>query len=153
MGFEFLSLTLAFDNSMKYFLNWYLVFGWYNFSASVETASGNVVKGHLNASCFSGHFSSNNPRAWWFSLRTTLCKKYPYSELFWSTFSHIRNECGLCIQSKCGKTQTKITPIMDTFHAVRILPFSISFCSIFEDGYYLSLFLVVQCYYSTAVGP
>ena len=38
-----------------------------------------------------------------------LSKKCPYSELFWSAFSHIRTECGkrygvsLRIQSECGK--------------------------------------------------
>ena len=33
----------------------------------------------------------------------SLCKKYPYSELFWP---------------QCGKMWTRITPNTDTFHAV-----------------------------------
>ena len=41
-----------------------------------------------------------------------LCKKYLYSELFCSVFSHIRTEYGvsLLIQSECPKMLTKITP-------------------------------------------
>ena len=47
-----------------------------------------------------------------FPIRTfTLRKKFPYLELFWS-------EVSLRIQSECGKMQTRITPKLDTFHAV-----------------------------------
>ena len=55
--------------------------------------------------------------------RRSLCKKCPYSELFWSTFSRIRTEYGeICrisrIQTESGKIRTRITPNTDTFHAV-----------------------------------
>ena len=46
--------------------------------------------------------------------RYTLCKKCPYLELFWSTFSRIRTE----YIEICGKMRTRITPNTDTFHAV-----------------------------------
>ena len=54
------------------------------------------------------------------SIWISLCKKCPYSELFWSAFSRIRTEYGeiLRIQSECGKIRTRITPNTDTFHAV-----------------------------------
>ena len=59
----------------------------------------------------------------------TLREKCPYSEFFWSVFSHTRTEYGeilsmslysveLRIQSECGKIRTKKTPITYTFHAV-----------------------------------
>ena len=43
--------------------------------------------------------------------RKTLRKKYPYSELFWSSFSLIRTEY--------GRMRTRITSKTDTFLAVR----------------------------------
>ena len=43
-----------------------------------------------------------------------LRKKSPYSELFWSVFSHIRTDYGE-IKSRI---RTRITPSTDTFHAV-----------------------------------
>ena len=55
---------------------------------------------------------------------TSLRKKCPYSEFFWSVFSSIRTEywerygLSLRIQSEYGKIMTKKTPNMDTFHAV-----------------------------------
>ena len=59
----------------------------------------------------------------YFSNCLTLHKKCLYSELFWSAFSRIRNAYGeiLRSQSKCGKMRTRITPNMDTFHAVLII--------------------------------
>ena len=53
--------------------------------------------------------------------KTTLRKKYPHSELFWSVFSHILTEYRetRSIQSKCGKIRTRITPNKDTFHEVQ----------------------------------
>ena len=61
----------------------------------------------------------------------TLRKKRPYSELFLSVLSRIRTEYSeirgidtvryLCIQSACEKTQPRITPNTDTFHAVVII--------------------------------
>ena len=52
--------------------------------------------------------------------KSSLRKKHPYSELFWSTFGLNTGRYGVsfCIQSECGKIQTKITPNTDTFHAV-----------------------------------
>ena len=32
--------------------------------------------------------------SFFYVIRPTLCKKYPYSELFWSVFSHILTEYG-----------------------------------------------------------
>ena len=55
------------------------------------------------------------------NVTLSLCEKCPYWELFWSAFSHIRNEyveISLRIQSECGKMQTRITPNTDTFYAV-----------------------------------
>ena len=57
-----------------------------------------------------------------FRLCYALCKKCPYSELFWSAFSRIWTEYGeyyvfLRIQSKCGKMRTRLTPNTDTFYA------------------------------------
>ena len=49
------------------------------------------------------------------NLGDTLCKKRPYSELFWSIFLLIRT---LRIQSECGKIRTRITPNTNTLHAV-----------------------------------
>ena len=46
----------------------------------------------------------------------SLREKCPYSELFWSAFSRILTE--YLIESECGKIRTRITPNMDTFHAV-----------------------------------
>ena len=58
------------------------------------------------------------------SVSLSLRKKCPYSELFWSAFSHIRTEIGeiryrvpLRIQSKCSKIRSTITLNTDTFHA------------------------------------
>ena len=53
-----------------------MVFGWYNFPSVLEIASGKVVKGFLNAWCFSGYFSTNNSRAWRFSSRTDITFRY-----------------------------------------------------------------------------
>ena len=50
-----------------------------------------------------------------------LRKKCPYSDLFWSTFSHIRSE-----QSECGKMRSRITPNTNTFYAVWMFRRSIS---------------------------
>ena len=52
-----------------------------------------------------------------------LRKKCRYLELFWPVFSCIRTEYGeysvsLRIQSECREMQTRITPNMDTVHAV-----------------------------------
>ena len=44
----------------------------------------------------------------------------PYLELFWSTFSLIRNEYFLRIQSECRRMRTRITPNTDTFYAVEV---------------------------------
>ena len=38
----------------------------------------------------------------------------------------IQNSVSLCIQSECGKTQTRKTPSTDTFHAVLILIIAIT---------------------------
>ena len=43
----------------------------------------------------------------------TLRKKCPYSELFWSVFSHIRTEY--------EKIRERITPYIDTFYAVLLI--------------------------------
>ena len=45
---------------------------------------------------------------------------FPYSELFWSAFSHIRTQYSvpLRIQSECGKIRRKITANTDTFYIV-----------------------------------
>ena len=57
-------------------------------------------------------------------VRQLLCKKCPYSELFWSAFSRIRTEYGEIrsthIQLECGKIWTRITPNTDTFHAANL---------------------------------
>ena len=59
----------------------------------------------------------------WHTLTTGHAKSnsynYPYSESFWSAFSHIRTKYGvsLRIQSECGKMRTRITPNTGTFHA------------------------------------
>ena len=50
---------------------------------------------------------------------------YDLSELSWSVFSRIWTGYGevrsyLRSQSECGKTWTRITPNMGTFHAVQI---------------------------------
>ena len=55
-------------------------------------------------------------------IKVTLSKKCPYSELFWSAFSHIRTEYGeirvsLRIQSECWKMRARITPNKNTFYA------------------------------------
>ena len=55
----------------------------------------------------------------------SLLKKCPYSELFWSVFSRIRTEYSQIqsmfpYKSKCEKIRTRITPNMDTFHAVNM---------------------------------
>ena len=53
-----------------------------------------------------------------------LREKCPYSELFWSVYFRIWTEYGQ-IRSisagkyECGKIRTRITPNMDTFHAVQ----------------------------------
>ena len=57
------------------------------------------------------------------SLSSSMLEKCPYSELFWSAFSHIRTECGeiLCIspiQSLCRKIRTRTILNTDTFYAV-----------------------------------
>ena len=53
---------------------------------------------------------------------TTLRKKCPYSELFWSVFSRIRIEYGeiRSIQSEHRKIRTRKTPNLDIFHAVPV---------------------------------
>ena len=50
----------------------------------------------------------------------TLCKKCPYSELFWSALSLIRTEqfVSLRIQSECGKIRTRIIPNTETIYAM-----------------------------------
>ena len=49
----------------------------------------------------------------------TLHKKCPYSEFFWSIYSHIRSEYSiLSIQSECGKIRTRKTPNTENFHGV-----------------------------------
>ena len=65
-----------------------------------------------------------------FSEYASLRKKCPYSELFWSAFSRIRTEYGaigvsLCIQSECGKMQTRTTRNTEFFHAVHVFKCSI----------------------------
>ena len=52
------------------------------------------------------------------SIYVTLREKCPYSELFWSTFSHIRSEFEEILQSDCRKMWTTITPNTDTFYAM-----------------------------------
>ena len=52
-------------------------------------------------------------------MTSSLRKKCPYSELFWSVFSRIR---------------TRITPNIDTFHVVHYRPFLVKFPSISEDS-------------------
>ena len=57
-----------------------------------------------------------------------LCKKCSYSELFWSAFSDIQTKYGeirsiSAYSVACGKMATKITPNMDTFHAVTFTDF------------------------------
>ena len=47
------------------------------------------------------------------SQHSTLRKKCPHSELFWS---------------ECGKMRTRITPNMDTFHAVHLTKTSRDYC-------------------------
>ena len=52
---------------------------------------------------------------------STLRKKCPYSELFWPAFSCILTKYGEILSpysSECGKMRTRMTPNMDTFHAV-----------------------------------
>ena len=53
----------------------------------------------------------------------SLCQKCPYSELFWSVFSHNRTEYG----EIHGRMWTRITPNTDTFN-VEILEALIHFC-------------------------
>ena len=43
-----------------------------------------------------------------------LCKKCPYSELFWPAFSRIRTEYGENMR-ECGKIRIRITPNTDIF--------------------------------------
>ena len=51
----------------------------------------------------------------------TLCKKCPYSELFWSAFSRIRTKYGEILNPNAGKCWTRITPNTDTFHLVKVI--------------------------------
>ena len=53
----------------------------------------------------------------------SMCKKCPYSELFWSVFSPNRTEYG----EIHGRMWTRITPNTDTFNVV-ILETLIHFC-------------------------
>ena len=53
----------------------------------------------------------------------SMCKKCPYSELFWSVFSPNRTEYG----EIDGRMWTRITPNTDTFNVV-ILETLIHFC-------------------------
>ena len=58
-----------------------------------------------------------------FWKNSTLRKKCPYLELFWSLFSHIRTEyrrygVPLRIQSEYGKMRTRIATNTSTFYAV-----------------------------------
>ena len=49
----------------------------------------------------------------------TLHKKCPYSELFWSAFSHIRTEYGeIRMWKNTEKMRTRITPNTDTLRSV-----------------------------------
>ena len=55
------------------------------------------------------------------SVKYTLRKKYPYSELFGSAFSRIRTEYGEILRVSpysVRMLRTRITPNTDTFHAV-----------------------------------
>ena len=46
-------------------------------------------------------------------------KKCPYSEFFWSIYSHIWSEYSvLSIQSECGKIRTRKTPNTEIFHGL-----------------------------------
>ena len=75
----------------------------------------------------------------------SLRKKCPYSELFWSAFSHIRTEYGeilrifpysVRMRENVGKMWTRITSKTDTFYASQLLNFltisrvSDGFCSL-----------------------
>ena len=55
--------------------------------------------------------------------KPTFRKKCPHSELFWSVFPTFGMNTERCrvsvrIQCECGKMRTRITPNMDSFHAV-----------------------------------
>ena len=57
------------------------------------------------------------------SSKPTFRKKCPHSELFWSVFPTFGMNTERCrvsvrIQCECGKMRTRITPNMDSFHAV-----------------------------------
>ena len=55
-------------------------------------------------------------------VQSTLCKKCPYLEFFWSVFSRIRTEysVSLPILSECKKMPTRKSPNTNTFHALLI---------------------------------
>ena len=56
-------------------------------------------------------------------IKQPLRRKCPYSELFWSAFSRIWTEysVSLRIQLESGKILTRITPNMNTFHAMNFI--------------------------------
>ena len=62
------------------------------------------------------------------TIKSTLRKENPHSELFWSAFSSIQTEYStfLCIQSKCRKRRTRITPNTDIFHSVVLMKLDIN---------------------------
>ena len=90
---------------------------------------GYTIAVHCNAQLRSLIFSSIPGLAFRFHHSTIppLRKKCPYSEFFWSVYSHIRSEYG-DLRSKypyslqMRKIRTRKTPNTDTFHAVIMSP-------------------------------
>ena len=76
----------------------------------IKYTNGKIVRNRFVLICASENLSN-------------LC---PYSEFFWSAFSHIRTEfterysASFRIQAECGKIRTRKTPNANAFHAVII---------------------------------
>ena len=73
--------------------------------------------------------------------RFVLREKYPYQELFWSAFSHIR--------TKCGKMWTRITPSADTLYAVLQCYYLTKIkvkCDFYQNSLFNDIFFLTMSY-------
>ena len=95
----------------------------------------------FNVQLVTTHASANS--SWRHS--STLHKKCPYSEIFWSVFSRIRTEYGVIrIPSEGGKIRTRITPNPDTYYTLESL-IMISFFLQFDPCYLLVVRILNVC--------
>ena len=80
------------------------------------------------------------------AIKTSLRKKWPHLELFWSVSSQIRVEYRemRSIQSKCWKMRTRVTP--DTFHAVPSARFDLQFQNSFSFNTNMRSDFFLPCY-------